>query len=206
MALVKTFQATDLIALQQIAANATLVGTPVDVSLLYAVMFYIDWAAIAATVITDGTELRIEAAGRLPIGGALNPDNTIWTPILSIVTGAATAATTNTPNPTNPGTTVITQGATGNYSAGGFIFILNSTILNSEFCRVITVTPATSITVQDPTSYQQNTQAIWNKAERYAIRMDLDTIKWIRGVVFNNRVATNRTVAARITMTSLDSI
>jgi hypothetical protein len=206
MALGKTFQATDLIALQAINANATLVGTPVDVSNKYSVMFHIDWAAVAATVITDGTELRIEAAGRLPIGGVLNPDNTIWTPILSVVSGAATAASHNTPNPTNPGTTVIAQNPTADFTVGNFIFIQNATILNSEFCRVVAVTLNTSITVQDPVSYQQNAQPIWNRAERYAMRVDLDTIKWIRGVVFNNRVATNRNVVARMAMTTLDSI
>jgi hypothetical protein len=199
MALIKTYQLTDLLPLTALAANLQLKGTVFDASLLYAARFYIDFSPTDTTAPANGgCEIRIEGSGRVAT-------NDIWRPLAAVITNLTTSVTEAAPAGVVPGTITFAQNPTAQYGNNGLIFFKNGTFANSEWARVTAVAALTSITILDGVTNDQSASTICTQAEEYMVELDLSTIKLIRVVVNNNR-GTNRPVAVRVAFTTLDSI
>lgn len=153
MAVTKTQEAVD--ACQEIAQNAVLEGTTINVTGDLGGIVSVWWALSNATAHT-GTRVKLQ------ISQATSGDED-WADYRDVVVGVGT---TNlepvTNNPLAQGGTSITCDSTAGYTAGTWVFIEDATAGNSEWVYVTAVTANTSLTILDGVTRQHANTAVLN--------------------------------------------
>ncbi len=168
---VKT-QGTQLLALQSVAASTTFVGTEVDVTGKFAGVVTIHFGRATTGTPAAGVSFRIEAAGKG--GGAAGQ----WYPLTSVITGVAAASA-----PTNTSTSGAAQTVS---SISGFVaqdicMIAPTTVANTEWARMVSSTGSV-LTMEENIIGSHTTGNTYNKAEMYAIPLDLSAVGRLRVV------------------------
>jgi hypothetical protein len=147
-------------------------------------------------------EFRIEASAK-------SSGNGFWYPLGIITTGISTAESEAVTGTVNAGATVVTMASTTNMGSnsvpGSFdVYIDNSTIGNSEFQRITSVSTNTSITLEDALTNAQTGSTVYTQAEFYALQFDLTDVTRIRCVAAGHN--TGQATAVEVIMVTGDSI
>lgn len=169
-------QGASVLSLQQVSGNSILISSVQSLSTqIFATVF----VGIARLARPDGgmVRLRLEA----------NPNSAgdgFWVPVmthLALATGQA--PTTNVTGTVGSGTNVITVSNTENFRVGDLIFIQNSTIGNSEFGRVKSISENTSLIIEDNLANAQTGSTIYGNAEFHSFNFDCTGYYRVRLVV-----------------------
>ena len=101
---------------------------------------------------------------------------------------------------------MVTVASTTNLTVGGIVFFDNTTIGNSEWGRIKTVTTNTSITLEDNLLNAQSSGAstIYTRAELYVAQLDLGPYKRLRVVADGS--GTGQAIAVDAFASTLDSV
>lgn len=153
----KTVQ-SDLIALQSVAANSVVVGSPVDVSAKLGGLIHARFGRRSATSGTAGVNIRLESSH------SASGDNS-WFPFAQFTTAFVACDTEAVSGTVSSGTNVITVASTSGFTAGDVVFIDNGTIGNSEWGRVKSIVTNTSITIEDNLVNAQTGATLYDSAE-----------------------------------------
>jgi hypothetical protein len=166
---------TSVLALQSVAASSVLISSALLVPTTFAATMMIRFGRRIATAAGAGVNFRIEGSSRASGDG-------FWTP-LDVFQSDFVAATAQAATGTNnAGQKVITMAVTTGFAAGQIVYIDNTTIGNSEWGRIKSVSGGVSITLEDNLQNAQNAGAatVYNKAEMYASVLDLTAMKQLR--------------------------
>lgn len=195
----KTIQ-TELLAITAIGAGNQQLSSVLDVSTALAATLLIDHAPDSATAPTIGTEYRVEVSEKAS-------GNDTWRPLYSFVTGIVAANLKTVQATQNAGSTTITHTVAGTYVQDDIIFFKNSTIANSEWAKITSITSTTVEVISDGLTNNQGGQQMINKCEFFVVPVDCTSIKRIR-VVVNNKFGAGTTIAivSRIAAITADSI
>ena len=151
---------------------------------------FIDHARdIATASVGAGTEYRIEVSEK-------SSGNDTWRNLYSVVCGIVAASSIVVDGTEAAGSTQIETGATLP-AAGDIVFFENSTIANSEWVKVVAIDATGSsehFDIQDGLTNAQAGGTYFNKAEQFAISVDLKSAKRLRVVCNNNNGTTNRAI------------
>jgi hypothetical protein len=128
-----------LIALQKIAANGVVVGTPVNVSSKLGGLIYARFGRRSASAATAGVNIRLEASSK-------DSGDNSWFPF-AILTTAYAACQSQTLGTTAAGQKVLAMASTTGIAAGDVLFIDNATAANCEWGRVSSIVANTSATI-----------------------------------------------------------
>lgn len=188
--------ATSVLALQSLASNSVVISNDIDVSTKIAVMFALHFARRAATALTVGCKFRFEASTKASGSGH-------WYPVAEFQSLIATAESEAVSGTVNASQNVVTVASTTNLTAGSIIYIDNSTIANSEWHRIKSVSTNTSITLEDNLVNAQTGSTIYAQAEMFVARIDVAAIKRMRLVVDGS--GTGQAVAVECDMVTGDS-
>lgn len=188
--------ATSVLALQSLASNSVVISNDIDVSTKIAVMFALHFGRRSATALTVGAKFRFEASTKASGSGH-------WYPVAEFQSLIATAESEAVSGTVNASQNVVTVASTTNLVAGSIIFIDNSTIANSEWHRIKSVSTNTSITLEDNLVNAQTGSTIYAQAEMFVARIDVAAIKRMRLVVDGS--GTGQAVAVECDMVTGDS-
>lgn len=176
MALSKVVE-TVLYAIASTASNAISVGAALSVATYYAADVRIRMGRGTGTAFTASPEIRVEATYKT------SPAANDWITVASFAPALGTTlgsqAVSGTSN-AGDGTLVLAAGT--NFGANDFIFIHNTTIANSEFKHVTSISTAT-LTLQDNLVNAQTGSTARDQAEEYHLSLDLTSIQQLRVVV-----------------------
>lgn len=190
-------QGTSLIALQSLGSNSVVASGAQDVSTKFAVTVFIHFGRRAATALTEGVELRVEASSKSANDGH-------WYALTGFKTKIA-AVTSQAVNGTcNAGQNVVAMASTTGMTVGDIVYIDNGTIANSEWGRIKVVTSNTSITLEDNLQNAQTGSTVFPSGEMLAAQIDTLAIGRIRVVA--NGDNTGQAVAVESHMVTCDSI
>ena len=199
MATITKTAGTNILAIQQVASNAVVVGAAQDVSTKLAASVFIHLGRDdTGGTLTEGVGVRVE-------GSALSSGNSQWFTLAAFKSATATPEAEAVSGTVAAGATAITVASTTNLVVGDKILAKNTTIANSEFCQIKSVTANTSVTVIDALTNAQTGATLYDQAEFYAApNIDLTAISRIRVVIDGSN--TGRTVVAEAYMVTGDSI
>jgi len=190
MALSKT-QDIAVLTIQQIAAAAILKSSVIDVSSYVEIFIAVHIGRDVTTALTAGVIVRIQG----------NPESTgddFWEDLAVYQTAIATAETEAVSGTVNASQAVITVASTTNLVVQDLIFIKNSTIGNSEFRRIISVSANTSVTVSDNLTNAQTGSTLYDQAERFATLVPVIGFSRLRVMVDNSQNATQTVCAEAV--------
>lgn len=190
--IVKT-SATSVLALQSVAASSVLISTDILVPTQLAATLLIHFGRRSATAGGAGVNFRVEASSEVSGDG-------FWVPLAILTTDFVACEAEVATGTNSAGQKVITVASTTNLTAGDVVFIDNTTILNSEWGRIKSIVAATSVTLEDNlTNAQTNPAAtIYDRAEMYAVQLDLTAVKRLRLVVDGSLFTQAFAVRARL--------
>jgi len=156
----KTVQ-TALLAIQSVAASSVAISSAFDMSTKLGGIVSVRFGRIAATAAGAGANIRIEASS------ATSGENTwyplaIFTSTFAAVEGEAVSGTVAS------GQNVVTVASTTNLTIGDVIFIENTTIANSEWGRIKSISTNTSVTLEDNLVNAQTNSSLFDAAEIYS--------------------------------------
>lgn len=193
----KTIQ-TQLFAPQSLASNTVAISSVLDVSTALSCMILIHFGRRATTALTEGVEFRVEVSGKSSGDGH-------WFPVSSYKTAIAAAESEAVSGTVSSGTNVITVASTTNLARADIVYIDNSTIGNSEWGRVKSISTNASITIEDNLVNAQTGSTIYDQAEIVpAILLDLTSIKRLRLVADGSN--TGQATAIEASIITADSI
>lgn len=180
MALTKV-QETTLLALTSTASNSVTVGSAVDVSTYYAAHVRIRMGRGTGTAFTVGPKVRIEGCY-----DSTSPTANQWTVLAEFQAAVGASLGSQAVSGTEAaGQTVVTLAAGTNFAAGDYVFFHNTTIGNSEWSRVVSVSSA-DLTLEEGIVNAQTGATCRDQAEQYEALLDLTAIQSIRLVVDGN--------------------
>jgi hypothetical protein len=166
MALTKTRSAVDAIFAAGGSATPATVGADFSIADAYEAQLYIWYSPGASTATTVTAEARVEISPNTSGDDA-------WVPFCSLSFGSIASAADEALTATEPvGETTIAVASTTGLTVNLPIFIRNTTTLgNSEFNEIITVTANTSIVLADGLTTEQTAAAstIYTLAERRTV-------------------------------------
>lgn len=197
MATITKTQGVSLLSLQSVASNTVVISSAVDVSSALAASFFIHFGRRTASALTEGMELRLEAAAK-------SSGNGHWFPLFVVKTNTAAAESEAVSGTVSSGTNVITVASTTNLVAGDTVYIDNGTIANSEFGRVKSIVSNTSITIEDNLVNAQTGATIYDQSEYFMGQVDLMAIGRLRLVADGRN--TGQAVAVEAYLITADSI
>jgi hypothetical protein len=188
--------ATSVLSLQSVASATVLISSDIDVSTKIAVTICIHFGRRATTALTVGCKFRIEASPKTSGTGH-------WYPVAefqSLVAASESEAVTGTVNASQ---NVVTMSSTTNLVAGDVLYIDNSTIANSEWHRIKSVSGGVSVTLEDNLVNAQTGSTVYDQGEMFLARIDVAAIKRMRLVVDNT--GTGQAIAVEADMVTADS-
>lgn len=188
---------TTLLSLQSLASNSVVISSAQDVSTKLAATIFIHFGRRATTALTEGVEFRVEGSAKASADGH-------WYPLATLKTDFVACESEAVSGTVSAGTNVITVASTSNLTAGDLIYIDNGTIANSEWGRIKSISTNTSVTIEDNLVNAQTGATIYDRAEIYALSIDLTAVSRIRLVANGNN--TGQAVAVEAFMTTADSI
>jgi hypothetical protein len=177
MALTKSGEQT-LFALASVTSNTVSVGSAFDCSTYYDAQVTARMGRGTATGFTTAPICRIE--GSFKTG---TPTADEWTvlaqfqPALGASIGSQAVSGTEA-----AGQTVVTLAAGTNFAGGDYVFFHNSTIGNSEWCRVVSVATA-DLTLEEGLVNAQTGATCRDQAEQFTALLDLTGINRLRVVI-----------------------
>jgi hypothetical protein len=190
--IIKT-SATAVLALQSVAASTVLKSSDILVPTQLAATLLIHFGRRSATAAGAGVNFRVEATSEISGDG-------FWVPLAVLTTDFVACESEAATGTNNAGQAVVTVASTTNLTAQDIVFIDNTTITNSEWGRIKTLTVNTSITLEDNLTNAQTAAAstIYDRAEMYAVQLDLTAVKRLRLVVDGSLFTQAFAVRARL--------
>lgn len=172
---------TSLLAWQDIASAADVIGSAVDVSTKFAASVWVFIGRLTGTAFTAGwPNIRIEVSAKASGTDA-------WIPIATFqpAVGASIASTTLNGAVSAAATTFVVTSAT-NIAAGDILFLGHTTTAaNYELVRVKSLS-GTTITPEEAVTNAHDTAAVvTDQAEVYVAQIDLTAVGRIRAVADN---------------------
>ncbi len=164
-------QGTSLLSLQSIAASTTVVGSEVDVTGKFAGVVFIHFGRTTTSAPASGVSFRIEVADKASGGNH-------WYPLTSVITNIAAC---NGPTNTSTSGAAQTVSAITGFVAQDICCIAPTTVANTEWARMVSSTGSV-LTMEETISGSHSTGNTYNKAEMYAIPLDLSGIGRLRVV------------------------
>ncbi len=187
-----------LLSLQSIASNTVVVGSAVDVSTLIVGTALIHFGRRTNAAFTTAPTFRIEMSAKSSGDG-------FWWPLAQFSPVLGTSLTAQAVNGTvASGQNVITMTSTTNFAVGDIIYIDNTTIANSEWGRVKTVTTNTSVTIEDNLVNAQTSSTVYRAAEMYPALLDLSAVTRLRLVADGS--GTGQAMACEAFLVTADSV
>ena len=180
MALTKVEQ-TVLFAIASVASNSVTVGSAVSVATFYAVDVRIRMGRGTGTAFTAAPIFRLEGTY-----DSTSPTADQWVvlaqfqPVVGASIGSQAVSGTEA-----AGQTVVSLAAGTNFAAGDYVFFHNTTIGNSEWCRVKSVTGA-DLTIEEGLVNAQTGSTCRDQAEQYHALIDCTSLQALRLVVDGN--------------------
>lgn len=167
-----------VLALQSVAASSVVKSSPLLVTTTFAATIFIHFGRRSATAAGAGVNFRIEGSAKASGDGFWFPLDAFQSDFVACESEAATGTNAAAQN-------VITVASTTNLTAGDQVYIDNTTIANSEWGRIKSISAGVSVTLEDNLNNAQSTPAatIFDHAEFYASCLDLTAIKRLRLVV-----------------------
>jgi hypothetical protein len=186
-------QGTSLLSLQSIAANNTVVGTEVDVTGKFAGVIFIHFGRTTTTAPGSGVSFRIEVADKASGGNH-------WYPLTNVITNIAACN-----GPTNTSTSGAAQTVSSNtgFVAQDICCIAPTTVANTEWARLVSISGSV-LTMEETIAGSHTTGNTYNKAEMYAIPLDLSGIGRLRVVADGS--AHNQAFRCEAFLNTLDSV
>ena len=176
MALTKVAEAV-LLALQSIASNSFVVGGAIDVSTYYAADVKIRMGRGTGTAFTIGPRARLE------VSYVASPTADDWVSAAEFQMAiGATIGSQAVSGTEAAGQTVVTLAAGTNFAAGDYVFFHNTTIGNSEWCRVSSVAAA-DLTLEEGLVAAQTGSTCRDQSEQYHAVLDVTSVQRMRLVV-----------------------
>lgn len=177
MALTKTDEIS-VYAIASTASNAASIGTAIDVSTYYAGTLRIRMGRGTGTAFTVGPKVRVEGT---PESGAETANQ--WAVLATFQMSVGASIGSQTVSGTEAaGQTAVTLAAATNFAAGDYVFFHNTTIGNSEWSRVVSISGA-EITIEEGLVNAQTGATCRDQAEQYLCSLDLTAINALRIVV-----------------------
>jgi hypothetical protein len=180
MATITKTRNTTVLALQNLANNADVIGV-LDVSTGLSASFFIRMGRASGTAFTtNGARFRIEAS-------AADSGDVDWAPITTLESAlGATVGNTTVSGTEAAGQTVITLTSATNFIAGDFIYFKNSTIGNSEWHRILSVS-GSDITLEEAITNAQTGSSVYDQSEAWVVpSIDCSALRRLRVVAVNN--------------------
>jgi len=203
-ALTKT-QGTSVLAVQSIASNVVLISTVQDVSTKFGALVLVHFGRRSNTALTEAVQIRIEASAKGSGDGHWYPLAVFITQTVAVTSQAVNGTATSGQNVV---AMTSTTGMTSDWAAtappGNGVYIDHTTIANSEFHKVKTVTANTSITLEDNLVNAQTGSTVYPAAEFFAAQLDLTAVGRLRIVVNANN--TGVAVSVEAFMVTGDSV
>jgi hypothetical protein len=190
VALTKTGETT-VYAIADTASNTVSLGTALDVSTYYAGYLRIRLGRSSATAFTVGPRIRIEGTGETG-----TPTAQQWTVLASFQMAVGASIGSQAVSGTEAaGQTTITLAAATNFAASDYVFFHNTTLANSEWARVVSVS-GSDIVIEEGIVNAQTGATARDQAEHYPCQLDLIAINKLRIVVDNS--GTGQSVVAQV--------
>lgn len=164
-----------------------------------AATIFIHFGRRATSALTVGAQFRIEASSKSSGDGH-------WYPVFIYTTDIAAAESEAATGTNNAGQNVITVASTTNLTAGDVVYLDNSTIGNSEWHRIKSISANVSITLEDNLANAQNSGActIYDQAQIFrTVDVNCRAIGRLRLVVDNT--GTGQTIAVEAHAVTADS-
>lgn len=178
MALTKGSTWTTLYAIASTASNTVDEGSSVDVSTAYAGKVHIQMGRGTGTAFTTAPNILLQytAVASSPTADDWSTEQT-FVPALGASIGSQAVSGTEA-----AGQTVVSLAAGTNFAAGDYVFFHNTTIANSEWSRVQSVSAA-DLTISEGLVNAQTGSTCRDQAEEYFWDMDLTSVQRLRIVV-----------------------
>lgn len=197
MATYSKTQGTSVLSLQTVSSGNVLISSVIDVSSVIAAAMFIHFGRTATTALTVGAQFRIEGSSKSSGDGH-------WYPLFIYTTDIATSESEAVTGTVNSGQAVITCASTTNLTAGDIIFIKNSTIGNSEWGRIASVSTNTSVTIEDNLVNAQTGSTMYDQGQIFrVVDINCRALGRLRLVVDNT--GTGQTVAVEAHCITADS-
>lgn len=166
-----------IIALQAVTpAPRVVISSDLSTTNLKSVVILIHLGRVKTNAFTAGVNYRIEQSA-VPSGDGF------WFPITQFMSELGTNVGSQAVNGAAlAGQKVIPIAATANFSVGDIVYIKNTTIANSEFGRITTVTLNTSIEIEDNLIFVQTTSTVTSKSQMFYGLIDTSASKRLRVV------------------------
>lgn len=198
MSLAKDSAWTTLFAITNVGSNTISTGSAVDVSTYYEVGIGILFGRTSGTALSVQPKIRLQFTGKNSSPG-VNDWVTFatFTPAVGASIGAQAVSGT-----ASAAATSVTLAAGTNFAAGNFVFFLNSTLANSDWSRVQSISSAT-LTLGEGIVNAQTGSTCYSQAEEYAVdSLSVLGMSKIRVQVDNSGTGQGIVVWARITGTT----
>lgn len=173
MALTKVVETT-LKAITSVASNTIDVGAAASVATYYAIDVRIRMGRGSGTAFTTAPTFRIE--GTYKTSPTANDWVTLATFQCSVGASVGSQAVSGTEA---AGQTVVTLAAGTNFGAGDYVFFHNTTLANSEWCRVVSLATA-DLTLAEGLVNAQTGSTCRDQAEEYHALIDCTGLQQIR--------------------------
>lgn len=192
----KTIQ-TALLSIQSVAASSVAISSAFNMDTKLGGIISVRFGRRAVTAAGAGTNIRIEASH------AASGDNSwyplaIFTSAFALVEGEAVSGTVNASQ------NVITVAATANLTAGDIIFIDNTTIANSEWGRIKSISANVSVTLEDNLINAQTGSTLYDNAEIYSPISIPEGVMRIRAVADGSLFT--QAFAVNVSLMTIDAI
>jgi len=176
MAVTKVTEVT-LFAIASTASNSATYGTSVDVSTYYSCDIRIRMGRGTGTAFTTSPIIRVEIAYKT------SPTANDWVSAAEFSPSVGASIASQAVSGTEAaGQTVVTLAAGTNFAAGDYVFFHNTTIANSEWSRVLSVSSA-DLTLEEAIVFAQTGATCRDQAEQYHALIDTTGIQKMRLVV-----------------------
>lgn len=190
-------QGTSVLSLQSVASGAVLISSAIDVSTKIGATIFIHFGRRAATALTVGCIIRIEASSKSSGDGH-------WYPLFIYTSDIAAASDEAVSGTVSAGTNVITVASTTGLVVGDIIYIDNGTIGNSEWGRIKAISANVSVTIEDNLVNAQTGATLYDQAQIFrAVDINCRAIGRLRVVVDNT--GTGQAIAIESHMVTADS-
>lgn len=147
-----------IFALASIAASTVTVGAETALATQIGGLLHVYAGRRAATAAGAVANIRVE--GSYKAAGGLGT----WSPLAILSLDFAACEAEAVSGTVNAGTNVVTVASTTNLTAGDVVFIDNSTIANSEWGRVKSISANVSITLEENLANAQTGSTIYDSA------------------------------------------
>jgi len=177
MPLTKTDETT-VYAIASIASNSVSVGTALDVSTYYGCLLRIKMGRATGSAFTTAPICRIEGTAEQSAATANQ-----WTVLAQFQPAVgATLASQAVSGTEAAGQTTVTLAAATNFGSGDYVFFHNTTLANSEWSRVVSIS-TNDLILEEGLVFAQTGATARDQAEQYLCSLDLTALNKLRVVI-----------------------